>query len=76
MLCNNVHKAPYQTCEIHVPYVRGAGPRIGLIWPYSKTTMLRKSSSLIYIYIYIFEKKNHNKNIYVFNACVYFFFLF
>lgn len=35
--CNDVHEVLYQNCENHSPCVRGSGPSLGPIWPYSKT---------------------------------------
>jgi hypothetical protein len=44
----DVHKALYLNYEIHSPWVRGSGPMIGPIWPYSENVLnLRKSSSLL-----------------------------
>lgn len=42
----DVHEVLYYDCEIHNPWVRGSGSRMGPIWPYSKKELnLRKSSS-------------------------------
>ena len=49
----DVQEALYQNGEIHDPWVRGSGSRVGPIWPYSKNVLnLRKSSSLLpYIFV-------------------------
>jgi len=48
----NVHEALYINCEIHGPWVRGSGSRMGPVWPYSIYVFnLRKSSSLPHIYL-------------------------
>lgn len=31
-----VHAAIYQNYEIHGPWIRGTGPRMGMIWPFSE----------------------------------------
>ena len=54
----DVHEALYQICEIHGPWVRGSGSRVGPIWSYSKNVLnLRKSSSLL---LYIFVKNSRH----------------
>lgn len=42
----DVLEALYQNCEIHGPWVRDSGSRVGPMWPYSKNVLtLRKYSS-------------------------------
>lgn len=44
----DVRESLYLNCEIHGPRVRGAGPRVGPIWPYNEKYLdLRKPSSLL-----------------------------
>ena len=33
------HKALYLNCEIHSPWVRGSGPMVGPLWPYSENVL-------------------------------------
>ena len=32
----DVHEAVYLNCKFDDPWVRGTGPRVGPIWPYSE----------------------------------------
>lgn len=50
----DVHEALYQNFEIHNPWVRALGPRVGSVWPYRKNVWnLTKSS---YLLQYIFKE--------------------
>lgn len=36
----NVHEALYLICEVHGPWVRGSGPRAGLILPQGENVLI------------------------------------
>lgn len=55
MYGNDVHEALYENNEIHYPWVRSSGPKVGSIWPYCKTVLnLRKN---VYSHIHLLETK-------------------
>ena len=44
----DAHEALYLNFEIHGPWVRGSGPWVGPIWPYSENVLhIRKFSSIL-----------------------------
>lgn len=52
MYGNDVHEALYENNEIHYPWVRSSGPKVGSIWPYCKTVLnLRKKCLLPYTFV-------------------------